>query len=47
MNFTPPTELLQSDFGVTFDQSAYGDGPVHVSYPPWGWPGQSEWLPSN
>ncbi|KAF2843466.1 GMC oxidoreductase [Patellaria atrata CBS 101060] len=36
---TLPNKELQQEFGIVEDESAYGDGPIYASYPPWQWPG--------
>ncbi|KAF2177625.1 GMC oxidoreductase [Zopfia rhizophila CBS 207.26] len=32
-HFTPPSESTQKEFGITYDESSYGNGPVQVSIP--------------
>ncbi|KAH7409466.1 alcohol oxidase [Cadophora sp. MPI-SDFR-AT-0126] len=45
--FTPPIHDLKK-FNISYDRDAYGDGPVHSSYPRYQWPGQkpqwNAWL---
>ncbi|OCL11630.1 GMC oxidoreductase [Glonium stellatum] len=37
--FTPPSKEMVHDFGITYDTSAYGHGPIQASYPPFQFPG--------
>lgn len=39
---TPPSDELKENFNVTWDTNSYGDGPIHASFAPWIWPGQSK-----
>lgn len=43
--FTPPIPELK-DFNISYDNSAYGDGQVHSSYPRYQWLGQSKYSSS-
>ncbi|KAL1311510.1 hypothetical protein AAFC00_001633 [Neodothiora populina] len=36
--FTPPSADIQKKYNYTWDTSAYGNGPVHSSYPPFQFP---------
>lgn len=36
--FTPPSESTQKEIGITYDDSAYGNGPVQVSIPTYQYP---------
>ena len=43
--FQAPSPTLQEEFNITWNESAYGlDGPIHVSYAPFQWPGVSTCL---
>ncbi|KAL2263162.1 hypothetical protein VTK26DRAFT_7986 [Humicola hyalothermophila] len=37
VTFTPPSEAVASKYNYTWDTSAYGDGPIHASLPPFLW----------
>ncbi len=38
--FQAPSPSLQQEFNITWNESAYGkNGPIHVSYAPFQWPG--------
>ena len=37
-----PSPILRKEFNITWNESSYGvDGPIHVSYAPFQWPGIS------
>ncbi|OCL15252.1 GMC oxidoreductase [Glonium stellatum] len=41
VTFTPPSASIAAQYNYTYDiSSAYGDGPVHASFPPYQWPSQ-------
>jgi hypothetical protein len=38
--FQEPSPMLAEEFNITWNESSYGtDGPIHVSYAPFQWPG--------
>lgn len=41
-SFTPPKKEYVDKYGYTWDEDAYGEGPIWASYPPFQWPGLSE-----
>ena len=45
--FTPPSQDVVDKFGYTYDESAYGDGPIHLTYPPFQWDGLSTDIPPS
>lgn len=40
--FTPPSEGDSKRFSYTWDERAWGDGPIQASFPPFQWPTLSE-----
>ncbi|KAH7132328.1 glucose-methanol-choline oxidoreductase [Dendryphion nanum] len=37
VRFSVPSQESAEKFGYTWDEAAYGDGPVWAAYPPWQW----------
>jgi len=43
VTFHPPDERMQEEYGMTYDNAAYGgDTPIHSSYAPFQWPTTSK-----
>lgn len=42
VGFTPPSEADAKQFGYTWDEEAWGHGPVQASFPPFQWEALSE-----
>lgn len=40
--FSPPDDEYIEKYGYAWSPEAYGDGPIHVGYPPWQWPTAGE-----
>lgn len=42
VDFTEPSAEVAAKFGYTWDDRAWGEGPVQASYPPFQWETQSK-----
>jgi choline dehydrogenase-like flavoprotein len=41
--FTPPKEEVVKSWGITWDESAYGDGPIQATLSNFQWETNREW----
>jgi hypothetical protein len=42
-NFTPPSKEIEEGWNVTYEQGAYGHGPIQASFSPFLWLQLSEY----